>query len=161
MISNTRLSVEQGSDDATIRRGASTIGDLVQGLSALHVDTRRIISILQALKSAGALHAEIAVEQGGRRNAHGIIIGTGPRLVHCHRNPTWWKSGPIHLKCTSDFSLRGTRDAFLTHNPSCVDNSEEMACKDQHFTRLRRVLKCHSSMANRVLIRTDGPDEKK
>lgn len=54
--------MEQGLDDATIRMGASTIGDLVQGLSALHVDTRRIISILQTLKSAGALHAEIVVE---------------------------------------------------------------------------------------------------
>lgn len=61
-ITNTRLDVETGRDDATIRMGASTVGDLVQALSALKVDTRRIISILQALKSAGALHAELIVE---------------------------------------------------------------------------------------------------
>ncbi|WP_374531079.1 flagellar basal body P-ring protein FlgI, partial [Novosphingobium sp.] len=42
--------------------GAATVGDLVQGLVGLKVDTRRIISILQALKSAGALHAELIVE---------------------------------------------------------------------------------------------------
>lgn len=62
VISNTRLDVEEGRNDATVRFGSTTIGDLVQGLSSLHVDTRRIISILQALKSAGALHAEIVVQ---------------------------------------------------------------------------------------------------
>lgn len=62
IVSNTKLDVDQGANDATIRLGSTTIGDLVQGLAALHVDTRRIISILQAMKSAGALHAEIVVE---------------------------------------------------------------------------------------------------
>jgi len=62
VISNTKLTVDQGKNDATIRMGASTIGDLVQGLSALRVDTRRIISILQALRTAGALHADVIVE---------------------------------------------------------------------------------------------------
>jgi flagellar P-ring protein precursor FlgI len=61
IISNTRLEVEEG-NDATIRLGSSTVGDLVQGLTALHVDTRRLISILQALRTAGALHAELIVE---------------------------------------------------------------------------------------------------
>lgn len=62
VISNTRLEVSEGRNDATLRFGSTTIGDLVQGLSALKVDTRRIISILQALKSAGALHADVVVE---------------------------------------------------------------------------------------------------
>ena len=62
VISNTRLEVEDGRNDATIRLGSTTVGDLVQGLSALHVDTRRMISILQALRTAGALHAELIVE---------------------------------------------------------------------------------------------------
>ncbi len=61
-ISNTKLDVEVGNDDATIRMGAATVGDLVQALNAMRVDTRRIISILQAIKSAGALHAELIVE---------------------------------------------------------------------------------------------------
>jgi flagellar P-ring protein FlgI len=62
VISNTEIAVEQGHDEATVRFGSTTIGDLVQGLASLHVDTRRIISILQALKAAGALHAEIVVQ---------------------------------------------------------------------------------------------------
>lgn len=62
VISNTKLEVEDGRNDATIRLGATTVGDLVQGLSALHVDTRRTISILQALRTAGALHADLIVE---------------------------------------------------------------------------------------------------
>lgn len=62
VISNTKLDVEEGRNDATVRFGSTTIGDLVQGLASLRVDTRRIISILQALKSAGALHAEIVVQ---------------------------------------------------------------------------------------------------
>lgn len=62
VASDTKLTVEEGKDDATIRLGATTIGDLVQGLASLHVGTRRIISILQALKTEGALHAEVVVE---------------------------------------------------------------------------------------------------
>jgi flagellar P-ring protein FlgI len=62
VISNTRLEVEEGKNDATVRFGSTTIGDLVQGLTRLRVDTRRIISILQGLKSAGALHAELVVQ---------------------------------------------------------------------------------------------------
>jgi flagellar P-ring protein precursor FlgI len=61
-ITNTRLDVEEGKGDATIRMGPATVGDLVQALNAMNVGTRRIISILQALKSAGALHAELVVE---------------------------------------------------------------------------------------------------
>jgi len=62
VISNTKLEVEEGRNDATVRYGTTTIGDLVQGLTALRVDTRRIISVLQALKTAGALHAELVVQ---------------------------------------------------------------------------------------------------
>ena len=62
VISNTRLDVEEGRNDASVRFGSTTIGDLVQGLTKLRVDTRRIISILQALKTAGALHAELVVQ---------------------------------------------------------------------------------------------------
>lgn len=62
VATDTKLTVEEGKDDATIRLGATTIGDLVQGLASLHVGTRRIISILQALKTEGALHAEVVVE---------------------------------------------------------------------------------------------------
>ena len=40
----------------------STVADLMDGLSKLKVDTRGKIAILQALKAAGALHAELLVQ---------------------------------------------------------------------------------------------------
>lgn len=62
IITNTKLEVDDGRNDATVRLGSTTVGDLVQGLNNLHVSTRRMISILQALRTAGALHAELIVE---------------------------------------------------------------------------------------------------
>ncbi len=62
IVTNTRLDVRQGSGDATIRFGSTTIADLVQGLSRARVDTQRMIGILQAIKAAGALHAELIVK---------------------------------------------------------------------------------------------------
>lgn len=61
VVTNTKLDVEQGKGDATIRMPNTTVADLVLSLSRAHVDTRRMISILQAIKSAGALHADIIV----------------------------------------------------------------------------------------------------
>jgi flagellar P-ring protein precursor FlgI len=62
VVTNTRLTVEEGDADATVRFGNTSIGDLIQGLTRLNVGTRRVISILQALHAAGALHAEIVVQ---------------------------------------------------------------------------------------------------
>lgn len=62
VITNTSLEVEQGEDDVVVTFPSTSVADLVQGLSRVQVDTRRIISILQAIKSAGALHAEIVVQ---------------------------------------------------------------------------------------------------
>lgn len=62
IVTNTRLSVRQPQRDAVIRFPNTTVGDLVEGLQRLHVETREIIGILQALKAAGALHAEIIVQ---------------------------------------------------------------------------------------------------
>lgn len=62
VITNTSLEVERGANDAVATFPNTSVADLVQGLAAAHVDTRRIISILQAVKAAGALHAEILVQ---------------------------------------------------------------------------------------------------
>ena len=48
--------------DAVVRFPNTTVADLAEALSRAHVDTRGIISILQAIKAAGALHAEIIVQ---------------------------------------------------------------------------------------------------
>lgn len=62
LVSNTELEVEQGGNDAAFTFDGGTVGTLVQALARAEVDTRRIVSILQAMKAAGALHAEILVQ---------------------------------------------------------------------------------------------------
>ena len=62
IVTNTRLEVEQGERDAVISFPNTTVADLVEGLSRARVNTRRTISILQAIKAAGALHADIIVQ---------------------------------------------------------------------------------------------------
>jgi flagellar P-ring protein precursor FlgI len=62
VVTNTRMDVEQGASDAVVSFPNTTVADLVQGLSRVHVNTRRTIAILQAIKAAGALHADLVVE---------------------------------------------------------------------------------------------------
>lgn len=62
VVTNTKLSVSEPKDDAVVRFPSTTVADLVLGLSHAHVDTRGMISILQAIKAAGALHADIIVQ---------------------------------------------------------------------------------------------------
>ena len=61
-MTNTKLEVEQGQRDAVVSLPNTTVADLVLALTRAHVDTRGIISVLQAVKAAGALHAEIIVQ---------------------------------------------------------------------------------------------------
>ncbi len=62
VVTNTKLDVDQGSNDRSFVFPATSVADLAQSLARARVDTRRIISILQAIRSAGALHAEIVVQ---------------------------------------------------------------------------------------------------
>jgi flagellar P-ring protein precursor FlgI len=62
VVTNTKLDVDDSAGDTVVRFPNTTVADLVQGLFRAHVNTRRIISILQAIKAAGALHAEIMVQ---------------------------------------------------------------------------------------------------
>ncbi len=59
--SNTRVSVEEGTDTGFVAAN-NTVGDLVHSLARLKTNTRDIISILRAVKAAGALHAELIVQ---------------------------------------------------------------------------------------------------
>ena len=61
IVTNTRLDVDENKD-AVIRSPNTSVGDLVQGLSRVGVKTRDMIAILQAMKAAGALHADILVQ---------------------------------------------------------------------------------------------------
>ncbi len=60
IVTNTRLDVDE--TDAVIRSSGTSVADLVQGLARSKVKTRDMIAILQAMKAAGALHAEIIVQ---------------------------------------------------------------------------------------------------
>jgi flagellar P-ring protein precursor FlgI len=45
-----------------VGNGSNTVADLVQSLTRVKTNTRDIISILRAVKAAGALHAELIVQ---------------------------------------------------------------------------------------------------
>ena len=62
-VSGTRsaVSVEEDEGDLTVVRGGVPLRELVAGLNALGVNPRDLIQILQALKTAGALQADIEV----------------------------------------------------------------------------------------------------
>ena len=62
VVTNTQMDVDQGTNDAVVSFPNTTVADLVQGLARVHVNTRRTIAILQAIKAAGALHADLIVE---------------------------------------------------------------------------------------------------
>jgi flagellar P-ring protein precursor FlgI len=62
VVTNTRLEVDEGSEDRMIRLPNTSVADLIQALTQAKVSTRRVISVLQAVKAAGALHAEIVVQ---------------------------------------------------------------------------------------------------
>lgn len=61
VVSNTRVAASEPRD-AVVRFPSTTVADLVTGLSRVHVHTREMIAILQAMQAAGALHAEIIVQ---------------------------------------------------------------------------------------------------
>ncbi len=57
----TDLQVESSGSNLALVKDAVTLQELVDGLNALGISPRDLISILQAIKSAGALQAEIEV----------------------------------------------------------------------------------------------------
>lgn len=61
LVTNTRVDVEEQNGPGFVT-GESTVSDLVQSLARLKTNTRDIISILRAVKAAGALHAELVVQ---------------------------------------------------------------------------------------------------
>ena len=61
VVTNSRVDVEEQGAAGYVAAG-TTVADLVQSLSRLKTNTRDIISILRAIKAAGALHAELVVQ---------------------------------------------------------------------------------------------------
>lgn len=61
LVTNTELTVEEPAGVGFLA-GAGTVSDLVQSLARLKTPTRDIISILRAVKAAGALHGELVIQ---------------------------------------------------------------------------------------------------
>lgn len=62
IVTNSTLDVTDGVHDTVVRLPNTTVADLTRALARAKVDTRAIIEILQAIKAAGALHADIVVQ---------------------------------------------------------------------------------------------------
>jgi flagellar P-ring protein precursor FlgI len=60
-VSNSRVAVDEHAETGFVASN-NTVADLVQSLTRLKTNTRDIISILRAVKAAGALHAELIVQ---------------------------------------------------------------------------------------------------
>lgn len=62
LVTNTRIDVEEQSGPGFLATKSTSVADLVQSLNKLKTNTRDVISILRAIKAAGALHAELIVQ---------------------------------------------------------------------------------------------------
>lgn len=62
IVPSTRVEVNEGGAKSLSLPGNNTVADLVGALSRVKTSTRDIISILQAIKAAGALHAELVIQ---------------------------------------------------------------------------------------------------
>jgi len=62
IIPLTNLDVEEPENRSVSLAGNSTVADLVRALAAIHTSPREMISILQGMKTAGALYAELIIQ---------------------------------------------------------------------------------------------------
>jgi len=62
VVPDSTVEVQEARSNATFINGAASLGDIAQALGALGLSARELISVLQALKAAGALEAELEVE---------------------------------------------------------------------------------------------------
>ncbi len=62
IVTNTRIDVDERSAPGFVPPQHDTVADLVQALARMKTNTRDVISILRAIKAAGALHAELIIQ---------------------------------------------------------------------------------------------------
>jgi flagellar P-ring protein precursor FlgI len=61
IVANTTVEVDEPAGVGFLASG-TTVSDLVQSLARMKTSTRDMISILRAVKAAGALHAELVIQ---------------------------------------------------------------------------------------------------
>jgi flagellar P-ring protein FlgI len=62
VVSNSRIGVSEKDETGYVSASNNTVADLIQALTRIKTNTRDIISILRAVKTAGALHADLVIE---------------------------------------------------------------------------------------------------
>ena len=62
VVANSRIDLQQADGATLVTQPGGTIADLVQALGRLRISGRDVVSVLKALKAAGALHAELVVQ---------------------------------------------------------------------------------------------------
>lgn len=62
IVPETELKVRETPAEAIQLQEGATVADLVQALSRVRLSTRSIITVLQSIKRAGALHAELVIQ---------------------------------------------------------------------------------------------------
>jgi flagellar P-ring protein FlgI len=61
-VANSRIELREQDGATLVTPAGGTIADLVQALGRLRTSARDVVSVLKALKAAGALHAELIVQ---------------------------------------------------------------------------------------------------
>jgi flagellar P-ring protein precursor FlgI len=62
IVPNTTVDIKEKKPESVILPNGATIDEIVRGLRSVGVSARDIISILQAIKSAGAMNAELEMQ---------------------------------------------------------------------------------------------------
>jgi len=62
LVSNSRIDVQESGSSTLVTESGGTIADLMLALGRLRIGARDVVSVLKALKAAGALHAELIVQ---------------------------------------------------------------------------------------------------
>jgi flagellar P-ring protein precursor FlgI len=61
-VANSRIEVDEQRETGYVSASGNSVADLIQALTRIKTSTRDIISILSAMKAAGALHAELVIQ---------------------------------------------------------------------------------------------------
>jgi len=62
LVTNTKLKVNEEQEQGFVAPTHNSVADLVQSLSKMKISTRDVISILRAIKAAGALHGDLIIQ---------------------------------------------------------------------------------------------------
>ncbi len=62
VVGNSDLAVDESGQNVAASFQSTTVADLVQALAKTKISTRDVIAILQAIKAAGALHADLIIQ---------------------------------------------------------------------------------------------------